>query len=68
MTAAGIAVAGVAPPGLGRWSRAQIEAAIGEPLTVPDPMLTVVQAAALLAVTVSRIEVLVAADRIPQHS
>jgi predicted DNA-binding transcriptional regulator AlpA len=61
------AAGAMAPPGLGRWSRAQIEHAIGEPLMVPDPMLTAVQAAALLGITVSRIDGLVAAGRLPRH-
>jgi hypothetical protein len=33
-----------------RWSRGQIEAALGEPLMVPDPLLTAAQAATLLDV------------------
>lgn len=38
-------------PAVQRWSVEEIEAAIGEPLMVSDPLLTGVQAAALLEVS-----------------
>jgi len=63
----GQAAGEVAPPGLARWSRGQIEDAIGEPLMVPDPLLTVVQAAALLAVSVAQLDGLVAAGVLPRR-
>jgi excisionase family DNA binding protein len=53
--------------GVTRWTRAEIEAVLGGPLMVPDPMLTAVQAARLLGVAVSRIDRLVAAGGLPQH-
>jgi hypothetical protein len=42
-----------------RWSRGQIEAALGEPLMVPDPLLTADQAATLLDVGVGQLQGLV---------
>jgi hypothetical protein len=45
----------------GHWSRERIEAAIGEPLMVPDPLLTAAQAATLLDVSMVQLNHLVAA-------
>jgi hypothetical protein len=42
-----------------RWSADALEAVIGEPLMVADPLLTGVQAAALLGVTLVELDALV---------
>jgi hypothetical protein len=47
-----------------RSGRAEVEAAIGEQLIVPDPLLTAVQAVALLAVPVARIVGMAAVGRV----
>jgi hypothetical protein len=47
-----------------RWSREQIEAAIGEPLMVSDPLLTAAQAAALLDISMVQLDDLVAAGKL----
>ena len=55
------------PIGVPRWTRAELEAVLGGPLMVPDPMVTAVQAAALLGVAISRIDRLDAAGVLPRH-
>jgi hypothetical protein len=49
-----------------RWTVEQIEAATGEPLMVPDPLLTAIQAAALLEVSLVQLDGLVAAGHLTQ--
>jgi hypothetical protein len=51
-------------PSVQRWSLERIEAAIGEPLMVSDPLLTAVQAAALLEVSLVQLGGLVMAGRL----
>lgn len=58
---------GLSPPGMSRWSRTQIEHAIAEPLMTSDPLLSAVQASALLAVSLAHVEALTAAGVLQRH-